>query len=106
MTRKQIMVTEYCRSFGGNWPPQDAEGFLEWVKSKLDAIPKEHRASAKIVVGSETEYDCDYPYIEIEYWRPETDEEVHERQARVKQKARDAEMRERMTLAALKQKYG
>jgi hypothetical protein len=106
MTRKQVRVSEYCRSFGGDWPPQDAEGFLAWVASKINAIPEEHRASTKIIVGDETEYDCSYPYIEFEYWRPETDEEMQERQERAKQDARRAEMKERRILEALKQKYG
>jgi hypothetical protein len=105
-SRQSVWVRTEFQEFRGDWPPDDPPGFLRWVKSQIATIPKECAASAKIRISTETEYDCSYPVICLEYVRQETDEEMHERDERDKQAMRKAEMKERRILEALKQKYG
>jgi hypothetical protein len=90
-----------------DWPPEDAQGALDWFASKLARVPTEHRASARISIGSQGSYDGDYcATITITYDRPETDAEMARRdhqQALFVARKRTLELQ---ALAALQAKYG
>ena len=92
--------------YDGDWPPQDAAGYLKWFKDKLDSIPEEYRASAKIELDSESGYEgCHYASINIHYDRPESDDEVSIREREVNNRIESARDRDLQQLARLKLKY-
>lgn len=92
--------------YDGEWPPENAIECVEWFAEKLTSIPAEYRNTAMIEIGSNSSYDSDYGHIMISFTRPETDEEMAEREGRESRRKRAEEEYERMQLMALKAKYG
>lgn len=90
----QVFQAEQCdESF-----PRDLTvvEFIKWLEGHLASIPEEFRQSATVEIGSFSSWeDSHYAEIEISYTRPETDEEVRQRRARVTQcsMAKVAQMR-------------
>lgn len=76
--KKQKRVIIFDKNqYDGDWPPEDAAGCVAWFASKLEAIPLEHRDTAKIEIYSSLSYDVDHSgHIEIYYTRLETFEEM------------------------------
>ena len=106
--KQQTRVTVFDKEqYDGEWPPEDATECVAWFAGKLEAIPPEHRATAKIVIDSAGGYDgSHYGHIEIYYMRQETDEEMASREKaeqRRQQKQKESDLR---MLAELKAKYG
>ena len=99
-------ITKSVEQYDGDWPPNDAAGFLAWVQAKIDDVPQEHRNTLRIELDSTSRYDSAYATIEFSYERPETDEEEAEREGRfaAQQERRRAE--ELRILAELQAKYG
>lgn len=63
--------------YDGDWPPEDADGFLAWFKNKIATVPEEHRGGVKIELDSRGGYeDSHYASIAIVYWRKETPDET------------------------------
>lgn len=106
--KKQVNVTVFDKEEGdGEWPPEDASGFIAWFVGKIETIPEEHRAAAKIEIDSASGYEGDhYGHIEISYSRFETDEEEERREGEEKRYMENQKNRELQQLAALKAKYG
>lgn len=101
-------INVFCAErYDGDWPPEDAAGFIAWFQAKLDSIPAEHRASAAIKIDSNSSWeDSHYADIEINYTRLETADEVAARIAEAKRELAAAQERERRNYEALKRKYG
>lgn len=96
---------------GNGWPPEDPAGFMAWFQERIDQIPPEFRAAARIEISCESSYyDSSIAHIEITYMRPETDEQYSSRLQREAKAAANAarvqEQNERAALAALLKKYG
>lgn len=104
--KKQINVTVFDEEqYADKWPPEDAKEFIAWFVGKIDSIPEEHRATAKIEINAVSSYGDTYGNIGISYNRPETDEEEErrgEQERRIRANQKDRELKE---LAALKAKY-
>lgn len=93
--------------YDGNWPPEDAAGFLAWFQSIIEEAPDEYRDAVKIELDSVSGYeDSHYASIEVSYLRKETADEVAERLADYRARQQAEQAKELATLAALKAKYG
>jgi hypothetical protein len=81
MERQSRKVTVFeAERYDGDWPPDDATGFIAWFQAQLDKVPAEHRGNVRIELDSVSGYeDSHYVSIEISYWRPETDSEMESR---------------------------
>lgn len=92
--------------YDGDWPPDGFTDALAWFQDKLAQIPDKFKGVARCEISSEGGYeDSHYGYIEIWYYRPETEDEKAERIAK-----RDAELaaqrfNELAILRTLKEKY-
>lgn len=106
--RKQMRVTVFDKDRDeGEWPPTDATECVAWFAGKLEAIPPEYRATARVGIESVPSYeDSHYVRIVICYVRPETDDEIAEREAEESRRKEAQKAQELRTLAALKAKYG
>lgn len=92
--------------YDGDWPPEDAPGFLAWFQDYIDSVPDERRDTLRIELSSESGYEgSHYASIEISYTRPETPEEVFIRLAKRTELVAQNEREELAALAALKAKY-
>jgi hypothetical protein len=86
------------------WPGELASNFLTWLVNTLALVPKEYEGIA--VIKLDSEYDSRCISISVEYERPETDDEVNEREnSRIKWELQK-ELRDRSTLKLLIDKYG
>lgn len=104
--KKQIDVTVFDKEeYDGEWPPVDAKEFIAWFNGKIESIPEEHRATAKIEIESKSSYGDSYANIKISYPRPETDEEEERREEQERRIRGNQKDRELQQLAALKAKY-
>lgn len=86
------------------------DGNLDDVLASLQAIrasiPEEYRASATCEIGSESGYEgSHYASIEVNYSRPETDDEVRQRLMCAETDAFLRERKERAHLALLQKRY-
>jgi len=99
-------IEQFIYRHGPEWPPSDAAAFVEWLQFWLNAMPPECRASARIVIDSEHEYDSTRPFIHLSYVRLETDDEEAERLRAVAGRAERQRAEELRMLAQLRAKYG
>lgn len=106
--KKQTRVTVFDKEqYDGEWPPEDAAECVAWFADKLEAIPPEHRATAKIEIDSAGGYEgSHYGHIAIYYYRLETDDEMADREADERRRQERQTAQELQTLAALQAKYG
>lgn len=78
---KEIIVLDIDDT-SPDWPPSEAQKFLDWLNMKLELIPYEHRETAIIDInGMEGEWGSYCAELTISYTRPETDEEMHLRES-------------------------
>lgn len=104
--KKQIDVIIFDEEqYADEWPPEDGKEFIAWFIGKVETIPEEHRATAKIEISSVNSYGDAYGSIEIGYNRPETDEEEERREEQERRIRANQKDRELKKLAALKAKY-
>ena len=91
------------------WPTDNVVKFMVWLHGLIAQVPAEFMANATISIDGHGGYDGDAPQIEVAWWRPETDLEMHDRlRAEADARHQRAEARaaeERRVLAALKAKY-
>lgn len=80
-------------------------GAVAMLTRIMNDIPEEYRDSATVDFSCYEEYGGATSELTISYWRPETDEEMADRNALYARRAREIEERERAILQALKQKY-
>ncbi len=107
MRREKRVIVFEEEKYDGDWPPDDAAGYIAWFVEKLNSIPEEYRANATIEIGSRRSYeDISFATLEIYYTRPETDSEMAARKAEERRRQEAAKAEELRTLAALKAKYG
>lgn len=93
--------------YDGEWPPEDAAECVAWFAGKLEAVPAEHRATARIEIDSAGGYEgSHYGRIKIYYIRQETDEETASREKEEQRRQQAQKEHELRTLAELKAKYG
>jgi hypothetical protein len=104
---KRIDVFRYSNREGvGELPPESAAGFQSWINRTLDSIPREFFDSAAVEISSEDYYESHCFVIEIYYFRPETAEEIAEKEAE-KQARIDREQRDKLNLfLRLKAEFG
>jgi hypothetical protein len=94
------------KEYGKDWPPEDATGLLAWFQSELDDVPAEFRDKARIDITSEEVYESSKAIIEISYDRPETDEEMQERERFALAQQEQRRVSDLRTLARLQAEYG
>ena len=104
---RQVRVTvfeqEGCH---GDWPPEAPAEFIDWWRAKIDQIPEEFRASARVRISSASEYDGgSSPVIEISYSRPETTDEQAKRIRREEVERAKRERNERADFERLKARF-
>ncbi len=104
--KQEKRVSTTIEQYDGEWPPEDAAGFIAWFQKQLNDVPPEFRSTARIALGSLTRYDDDYATIKISYTRMETDEEEAERENRAAATAAQLQAHELRMLASLQAKYG
>lgn len=77
---------KYVSVFSGNredskdWPPESPKEFLAWFAAKFDEIPDEYKHRATVVLTEENVYEYPCAAIEIDYFRPETEDEIKRRE--------------------------
>lgn len=105
--RRTIQVSVFDgEQYDGGWPDGTLIKVIEWFQGKLAEIPEEYRQSATCDISSSPNWgDSHCGRIEIDYWRPETDEEMQARLAEYKAEAERNRSQELATLAALEAKY-
>lgn len=87
--------------------PENVDDFLAFWKETFDKIPKEFRASAKITIRAEPDYDnTAYLDVKIKYTRPETAAEEAARLAQQQRQEDEQRLQELKTLEMLRAKYG
>ena len=107
--KKENTVLEYIfnEQVGySNGPPRLAEDFLNWFTTKINSVPEEFRKDVNIEIETSQPWDdADGPWLSIQYYRPQTEEEkINEDKDRALEKntvmSSELEM-----LAKLKAKY-
>ena len=65
-----------------DWPGISVDDLFAWFNSKIELAPPEFRSEVMITIGSQVESynDSSYATIDIGYYRPETEEEIAEKQ--------------------------
>lgn len=86
---------------GDEGPPERLVEFVDWLCKLFISIPAEYQETARIEIRSD-EYAVE---MSISYERPETKEEMFEREHQVKIWQQQTEARERGVLANLLSKY-
>lgn len=103
--QKQVSVCGVEEGYSG-WPSSNAGEFMTWLSETLSLVPDEFRASAEIVIGSNSGYDGDSnAEIYICYYRPETDAEMMSRIDEEERRRRHEKEMEIRLLNSLKAKY-
>ena len=105
--RETTHVTVFSEiDYQDNWPPSNAIEFISWLTEKIELIPIEYRKEAIIDINSQHGYDeTTYADIKIYYTRPETDEEMADREALEDRCKKLVIERELLKLVELKAKY-
>lgn len=89
-----------------DWPSNNLQDAITWFTSKLSEVPEEYRHKATLEIKAQTDYDYSaVMYIEIAYYRPETDEEYNRRMTTEAEAALRTRAAELAQLAALRAKY-
>ena len=87
--------------------PENVDDFLAFWKETFDKIPKEFRASAKITIRAEPDYDdMAELVVKIVYARPETAEEEAERLEQQQRQEDERRFQELEFLTMLRTRYG
>lgn len=93
-------------------PTYDIEGlpsslaeFITWAQKHLASVPEEFRDSASIDFESHSSYGDPYTDLVIEYKRPETDDEVDERENAAANRIKRNRQHDLDELARLTAKY-
>jgi hypothetical protein len=114
-SKNEVYVTVYDSSTmptyvpGADWPRSkwSLMEFSEWLARQADKIPEAHRKEAEISVTAQEGRDGDYGVIyAIGYNRPETEEEVEEREVREHRDAKLKETDDYRELARMAVKHG
>lgn len=96
-----------AEQYDEGFPPSGLLDFSKWLQSKIDAIPEEYRETAQIEIESVSSYeDTHYASISINYWRPETDEEIEARVQKERIRREAEEEKARQTYEKLRQRFG
>lgn len=104
--KQEKRISETLEQYLGEWPPEGAAEFMAWFQKRLDDVPPEHRATARIELDSAIRYDSSYVTIEFSYTRMETGQEEAEREQQAAAQAERRRAQELRTLAELQAKYG
>jgi len=104
--KREKLISKTIEQYDGEWPPEDAAGFMAWFQKRLDDVPPEFRSTARIEIDSTDSYGSSKATIEFSYTRMETDEEEAEREQRAANEADRRRTQELRTLAELQAKYG
>jgi hypothetical protein len=109
MSKKRVQETIFNGSQyeADGWPPEDPAGFMAWFQERIERIPPEHRATAKIEIGTQSGYYGDSSAnLEITYTQEETDKQYESRMRRDEQARQQCEAQEKALLAQLLKKHG
>ena len=105
MALKTCVIYDVDR-YEGDWPSEQLGELIAWLGEKLESIPPECRDSATCEIGSISGYEgSHYATICIQYRRPETDEEIAQREVEEAFQREYARQCELDTLSRLKAKY-
>ena len=89
------------------WPPEDPAGFMAWFQERIERIPPEFRAAARIELGSQSGYYGESSAsLEITYTREETDDQFAARLKREEAVRQNQIAQEKRMLAELLAKHG
>ena len=97
---KRIEVYSYA-DYDDDFPPTNLSDFVVWATEQMNKVPAEFRSTATINIDTTVYYDVGQVTIDIDYERPETDEETAERCNREYDRRELIERRERKELAKL-----
>lgn len=86
--------------------PEKPDEFMAWWQDKLDMVPVEYKASAKIEVECYEGYGSGQLEVTVSYTRPENDEEVAKRELRERKNQELQERQELCEFERLKEKLG
>jgi len=86
MRDRKIQVTVFDKEqySGDDWPSSNGYEFIKWFTDKLESIPEEFKKDAVFDLDATDSYGSPYVTLELYYNRPETQEEISDRQARYK----------------------
>lgn len=103
------MVEKEFINYGNRYyvMPENVDAFLAFWKETFDKIPEKFRASAKITIRAEPDYDnTAYLDVKITYARPETAAEEAARLWQQQRQEDEQRFQELETLERLRTKYG
>ena len=112
MARLKVKVEVFTADENGdNWDTSiTLTDFRQWLDAKTRQIPLPHRDSAEIAITADGFGGDNYALVEIWYFRPETDEEMHTRMDQRTRAEKVADARELEadldTIKELKMKHG
>lgn len=81
------------------------KGFSDKLLEILQEIPEQWQDSARIDILSYDDYGGHYASVEIDYWRDETDDELHARESSRLRQEDSANREEILQLKKLQAKY-
>ena len=108
MKRQKVYVKVLqAEQYDPEFPPSKLPKFCTWLDEQIAKIPEQYRDSATIDFDSVSDWgDSHKGRVEIQYIRPQTDEEVAKERERQTAEYAAREAKERQLLAALTAKYG
>lgn len=106
MERKEKRVVLFSSDRSGDMPTSDLAGFVAWASGLLASVPEQYRSSATIDIDSSVYYDCAVTEIVVYYCRPETDDEMAEREQYEARRVAESEAQERREFERLAAKFG
>lgn len=86
-------------------PPSDFKDFLDWVDRLKNQIPEEYWDDAVVDIDASSDDDVSYAHCNVHYTRPETAEEMRQREAEERMQARRNESYARAQYEQLKQRF-
>jgi hypothetical protein len=87
--------------FEGRPSDDTLQNCIAWLQMMLDQVSEEYKDTAEITFESIDDYGCHGVEVQVFYYRPETDEEEHNRvskERRIAVAKRDQEMAEYIRL--------
>lgn len=105
MPKEIVVRLVNVEKYDDDWIPTDPAEAIKWIQKYLDMIPEKYRGTAELVFGASQKYEDFNPNLDFIYIRPETKEEVANRENRVTKETIMNEWLERQTYEHLKKKF-
>ncbi len=85
--------------------PRTLVDAIIWLQARLEEVPAEYRSDAHISFDTDSEWGDYYATCEISYRRPETPEDIAERERQEAEQAERRRAKDLQLLAELQAKY-